>query len=67
MILGEVIKELRQGRNLTQEQICRMANITQGYYSTIENGSTPSIEVLIKLADIFELPLFLLIDRKSVV
>lgn len=62
MIIGEVVKQLRQRKALTQEEVCRIANITQGFYSSIENNSaTPSLETLTRLSKVFDLPVFLLI------
>ena len=44
MIVGEVIKELRSQKGLTQNKICQIAGITQSAYSRIENGDiNPSI------------------------
>lgn len=61
MILGEVVKGLRLRKGLTQEEVCRIANITQGFYSSIENGGTPSMETLCRLSQVFDLPVFFLV------
>lgn len=61
MILGETIKMLRLRKGLTQEQVCKRANLTQGFYSAIENGATPSLETLNRLAEVFALPVFFII------
>lgn len=61
MILGEVVKGLRLRKGLTQEEVCRIANLTQGFYSAIENGGTPSLETLTRLSQVFNLPVFFLV------
>lgn len=61
MIIGEVCKTLRLRCGLTQDQVCNRANLTQGYYSAIENGGIPSFETLSRLAIVFNLPVYLLI------
>lgn len=61
MVLGETVKGLRLRKGLTQDEVCRIANITQGFYSSIENGATVSMDTLVKLSNAFDLPVFLLI------
>jgi len=34
-----ILANLREGRNMTQAEISRCANISQGYYSDIESGT----------------------------
>ena len=47
MTLGERIKEERQRRNLTQEQLGEMVDITSAYIGQIErNERTPSLKRL---------------------
>lgn len=65
MNLGEVIRAVRVRLNMTQQQVCDSANIAQGYYSSIENGATPSIEKLERIANTFELPVFILISMAT--
>lgn len=66
MVLGEAIKSVRLYLELTQEQVCQRANITQGFYSAIESGaSTPSIESLQKIADALSIPLFWIICKAT--
>lgn len=61
MNIGEAIKKLRLHLGLKQEAVCGKANITQGFYSSIENGAIPSIETLSNLAQAFNVPLFFII------
>lgn len=50
MLLGERIKELRLGCNLTQEELADRAELTKGYISQLENDLTsPSIATLIDI------------------
>lgn len=54
-ILAKRIKELRQGKNLTQRQLAKMANTTATSVSAYEKGQkTPSIEVLCNIANALE-------------
>jgi len=51
-LFGIKIKELRTGRNLSQEQLAQKANISAKYMSRIEMGSQfPSFDVIKKIAD----------------
>lgn len=62
MILGEAIRFVRNYLELTQEQVCARANLTQGFYSSIENGNVaPSIDALQRIAAAFDLPMFWLV------
>jgi len=61
MIIGEVCKRLRLLRGLTQDEVSKQANLTQGYYSAIENGGIPSLETLSRLSQVFEVPLLFII------
>ena len=61
MNLGDAIKKIRTDLNYTQEYVCSATGLTQGYYSTLENGNMPSVETLVKLSEAFGLPLFFLI------
>lgn len=66
MVLGEAIKSVRLYLELTQEEVCSRANLTQGFYSSIERGiNIPSIETLQRIAEAFGLPLFWIICRAT--
>ena len=58
------IRDLREDMDLTQTQISEQLNISQRAYSHFETGtrSIPT-EILIKLADIFEVSLDYLVGR----
>lgn len=54
--LAENIRLIRRVKNLTQEQLALMAEVDRTYVSQIERGvGNPSLMVLCKLANIFEL------------
>lgn len=70
MNLGEAIKQIRIKLELTQEDVCNRAQVTQGFYSSIEKGNNkPSIQTLERICAAFNIPVFLLIwiatDRRE--
>lgn len=63
MDLGNAIKEIRSKLGLTQNEVCEMTGLTQGFYSHIENGnSIPSIPTLSKIGAAFKIPVFFIIS-----
>jgi repressor LexA len=59
---GEVLRSLRKSRGLTQEQLGERFNITKTGVSYWESGkATPSLEMMEKLADFFDVDLNTLI------
>ena len=64
MILGEMIKELREDRNYTQKEFAEILNITTGCLSKYETGRTqPPIDMLIKIADTLNVTIDYLVGR----
>lgn len=58
MIVGQRIKGLREDRNLTQEQLGKILNLNKTTISHYENDSRiPDIELLIQMANYFEVDL----------
>ncbi|ROM70880.1 transcriptional regulator [Pseudomonas brassicacearum] len=54
--LAANIRSMRRMKNLTQEQLALMAEVDRTYVSQIERGvGNPSLLVLCKLANIFEI------------
>ena len=55
-MLGENIKLLREARKISLSKLARLADISPGYLSDIEKGNktSPSIDVLEKLASILD-------------
>lgn len=59
MIIGDRLRELREGKNLSQGDIEKRTGLLRCYISRVENGHTvPAIETLEKLARAFEVPLY---------
>lgn len=56
--------ELRSEKNLSQRELAKIMNVSQGTYNNWENSNTqPSIEQLIALADFFGVSVDYLIGR----
>lgn len=61
----EKLRELRKENNKTQEEVAKQINTTRISYTRYELGtSEPTIETLIKLADIYGVSLDYLVGRK---
>ena len=57
-LLGKRIKEIRKSKGLTQEQLSEMIDIETFSLSGIESGRFfPSLHVLEKIADVFDVEL----------
>ena len=55
--LGETLKELRTGRNMTQEFVAESLGVSRQAVSKWENGSSePSTSNLIAIAKLYEIP-----------
>ena len=66
MNLGENLKNLRKEKNLSQEQLAKMLNVSRQAVSKWESGKTyPDIDNLILLRDIFNVTLDDLIVNES--
>lgn len=71
MDLGQTIKDLRQEKKLTQEQLATQCGMTQTYLSQIErNQKEPTLSALKDIATSLEVPIpvlfFLSIDEKDI-
>jgi transcriptional regulator with XRE-family HTH domain len=59
MVICDRLRELREGKNLSQGDIEKRTGLLRCYVSRVENGHTvPSIETLEKLARALEVPLY---------
>src|ERR1700722_7262857 len=59
MIIGERLRELREGKNLSQGDIEKRTGLLRCYISRVENGHTvPAVETLEKLARALEVPMY---------
>lgn len=63
-MLGSRIKSLRQSHDMTQEQLADSLNVSRQSITGYENdGVEPSLSVLVKIADIFNVSLDYLLAR----
>ncbi|WMJ81994.1 helix-turn-helix transcriptional regulator [Clostridium sp. MB40-C1] len=63
-MLGDRLKELREEKQLTQEELGKLLNVSRQTVSGYESeDNEPSIQNLIKLADIFNVSLDYLLGR----
>lgn len=61
--IGEFLKSLRKNKELTQEQLAEYFNVSSRTISRWENGNNmPDIDILIQLADFYEVDIRELID-----
>lgn len=55
-LFGKRLKELREKRGMTQEELSNLLNIEWQHISRLENGKNlPSCAILISLAEIFDI------------
>lgn len=65
-IFRENLKELRKLYGYTQRQVAEKLGISQPSYIRYENGSSePTLENLVKLADLFDVSADYLLGRKE--
>ena len=66
MRYGYAIRELRQARGLGQRAVAEATGISENYVSMLEHDRrTPSVEMFQKLADLFKVPVFMIIFLAS--
>lgn len=64
MTFGQILRSLREERNLKQDDICEALNIEQSTLSNYENDRRkPKLDLAIKVADFFNVPLDYLLGR----
>ena len=64
--IGERIKELRKGRKLTQNILAQRLSVTKSVVSAYENQTAyPSLDVLLGLADIFNVTTDYLLGKEK--
>ena len=52
IIIGKTVKELREGKNLTQEQLAELCDTSAVYISEIERGvKNPTIQAMMVIAN----------------
>jgi transcriptional regulator with XRE-family HTH domain len=64
-ILGDKIKKLRKGKNLTLEALAKQADISKSYLWELENSDAkkPSAEILAQIAIYLEVTTDFLLDK----
>lgn len=60
------LKGLREEKNLNQEQVAKVLNISQRTYSYYENGRDIPTILLIKLADFYNVSVDYLLNRTNI-
>ncbi|KUO96051.1 helix-turn-helix domain-containing protein [Ferroacidibacillus organovorans] len=67
-MIGERIRSLRKERNLSLSELAERADIAKSYLSAIERNiqHNPSIQVIEKLANVFEIPIQYLLPPEDV-
>jgi transcriptional regulator with XRE-family HTH domain len=61
MIIGDRLRELREGKKLSQGEIEERTGLLRCYISRVENGHTvPAVETLEKFARALEIPMYVL-------
>ena len=59
------LKKLRERDGYSQIEMAKILKVSQSTYSQYENGnSQPTIETMIKMANLFEIPMDMLLGRK---
>ncbi|MFA6270408.1 MAG: helix-turn-helix transcriptional regulator [Candidatus Paceibacterota bacterium] len=70
MKLAEVIKSLREDKELTQEKLAENSGLTRGYISRLEQGEypdeSPSVSTLRKIADGLSEPLEFILNKAGI-
>lgn len=63
-IFGARLREVRKSKKITQQELADRLGIKRNTYSDWENGKTePTFEILVKLADLFDVSLDWLFGR----
>jgi transcriptional regulator with XRE-family HTH domain len=63
---GKIIKQLRKQKKLRQNELAKLAGISNTYLSDIEVGRTnPSLKTLISIARVLEVDINILISKNS--
>ena len=65
-ILGIRIRQLREGKNITQQNLAEMCNIEKSNMARIEAGRTnPTLHTMYKISSALKIPLTELVDFDS--
>lgn len=62
--IGEKLRELRKENGWTQQQVADMIGVSRVNYTRYElNRSEPDFDILVRLADLFDISLDYIFDR----
>jgi len=54
---GKVLREFREAKGMSQEQLAEAAGLDRSFISLVERGiQSPNIVVLLKIAEVLEVP-----------
>lgn len=66
MSINEKIKNLRKESGYTQKELSEKLSISERQYINIESGkSKPSLETIIKIADIYNISIDYIVERTN--
>ena len=64
--VGQQLREAREHKKLTQQQVAKAVDRDDNYYAKVERGDvTPSLTLLIQLADFLEVEYKVLFPKRS--
>lgn len=67
MSFGKNLESLRKGNKMSQEKLGKSLGLTQQMISSYEKGqSSPNVEVLCKIADLFQVSLDYLVNHPTI-
>lgn len=67
MSFGNILKKIRQDKNLTQEDLAKQLNISRSNIANYENDKNmPSVDILEKLSKIFDCSIDYLLGKSNI-
>lgn len=60
-MFGDKLKELRKQYNMSQEELGKRLGVTKQSVSRYESGRVPTVEILMKISEIFDVPFDVLV------
>lgn len=64
-MVSEILKQLRESHGMTQAQLSNLLEIERSTYAYYETGRVPGLEILVKLARIYQVSLDYLALREE--
>lgn len=66
-LLALTLKELRLKHNYTQKYVSHYLNMSRGGYAQYEvDGRTPSLDILLKLSELYQINIDVLVNRSTI-